>query len=305
MKIKVCILMSTYNGEKYIRMQLDSILNQKNIEPVIIVRDDCSTDHTIHILNEYEKLGKIKVIKGQERLGPALSFMSLLYDSPSYDYYGFSDQDDIWKPEKILKAVEKLNDRNMPALYCSNQTIYSNGREIGKRFINLPNFSLVNTICGNSLSGCTMIFNRELRDILIREESRPSIEVLRIRMHDVWIVLAALITGQVIYDDNSYIDYRIHNENTVGLNRGIKHKINKLIKVLMEEGARNGRSKTAQELLRCIEVSKECDLKILNGFAYYKTNRKKKINLLKDEKIKKECDENRLFFLFKVLINWI
>ena len=99
--MRVAVLMSTYNGEKYLNEQIDSILSQSgNFELSLLVRDDGSTDETINILNKYQNLGKLKWYSGKN-LGPGKSFIDLLYKTHGYDYYAFSDQDDVWMTGKI------------------------------------------------------------------------------------------------------------------------------------------------------------------------------------------------------------
>ena len=106
--MRIAVLMSSYNGEQYIKEQIDSILNQKgkfNID--IYVRDDGSFDNTIHILEDYQKKGLIKFCGG-ENIGPAKSFLTLLALADGYDFYAFADQDDIWFENKIESAILKI-----------------------------------------------------------------------------------------------------------------------------------------------------------------------------------------------------
>ena len=106
----ILVLMSTYNGEKYLKEQIDSILAQKNVEVTIQVRDDGSTDGTIRILEEYQKCGKLNWYSSTN-MGPAKSFLDLVYNAPlKYDYYAFCDQDDYWKEDKLYKAIETVSE---------------------------------------------------------------------------------------------------------------------------------------------------------------------------------------------------
>ncbi len=93
----IVVLMSTYNGEKYIREQLDSIFNQEGIDVKVVVRDDGSKDTTHAILDEYKKTHELVWYTG-ENLKSARSFMDLIYQAPESDYYAFADQDDYWDP---------------------------------------------------------------------------------------------------------------------------------------------------------------------------------------------------------------
>ena len=124
----ILVLMSTYNGEKYLKEQIDSILAQKNVEVTIRVRDDGSTDGTIRILEEYQKCGKLNWYSSTN-MGPAKSFLDLVYNAPlKYDYYAFCDQDDYWKEDKLYKAIERLEHfDDKPALYhCELEIVDEN-----------------------------------------------------------------------------------------------------------------------------------------------------------------------------------
>lgn len=190
MKIKkICVLMSTYNGSKYLREQIESIICQKNVDVTIVVRDDGSKDDTLDIIKEYTKENEIRILNSDKNLGPGLSFMHLLYNSDESEYYAFADQDDIWKPEKLYVAVEMLEQQYEPALYCSNQILYCDGIEKRLRYDMDPNYSLANCICNNRISGCTMVFNKKLRDILLKY--RPDDEIIKSRMHDTWVMIIA------------------------------------------------------------------------------------------------------------------
>lgn len=106
--MKAAVLMSTYNGARFIREQLDSILDQTGeFELDLWVRDDGSTDGTKDILNDYESRGLLRWYTG-ENLGPAQSFLDLVRRTLGYDWYAFADQDDFWMPEKLSWALETL-----------------------------------------------------------------------------------------------------------------------------------------------------------------------------------------------------
>ena len=299
----VCIIMTTFNGERFLRDQIDSILSQLNVKVTLVVRDDGSTDHTREILKEYESKGSLTFIDDNIHRGAANGFMELLYTSPNAEYYAFADQDDIWLPNKIEKAIELIGDNDKPTLYCSNQIIYKENKEVGLRFTEEPNYTLTNCICGNSIAGCTMVFNKALRNIIINPSHRPTEEILRIRMHDVWVLLCAHAAGNVIYDQNAYIKYRLHENNTVGIRHAnIAHKIKKLLQIIIQKDKRNGRSKIARELLK-VEFVREADESIAREFATYDCSLKNKVNLLTNPIIKKDCSERRGIFILKTFFN--
>ena len=125
----ITVLMSTYNGEKYLREQIESILNQKNVRVQILVRDDGSTDHTHIILDEYQKNGKLNWYTGMN-LKSSKSFMNLVTKAPETEYYAFCDQDDVWNNDKLYRAVNKLKsmgNMNIPRLYSCNYNDFFSG----------------------------------------------------------------------------------------------------------------------------------------------------------------------------------
>lgn len=302
---RVCVLMASYNGEKFIREQIDSILRQEGVEVSLVVRDDHSTDSTPEILREYEEAGKISVLRDDIHLGAPNGFMKLLYEADPCDYYAFADQDDIWLPDKLSRAVNAIRGFDGPALYCSNQIIYKNGTDEGLRFRKAPNYTLVNSLCGNSLSGCTMVFNRALWEEMRKEGHRPDPDLLNVRMHDVWTLLSALVLGQVVYDEGSRIRYRIHESNTVGIRpTGPAYRIKTLRKRLASRQEQNGRSRIAQELLK-YDIPDPQKKAVVENFAHYRDSLGKKMKLMTDRQVRKDCGEKRPVFLLKTLLNWI
>lgn len=220
MKI-VQILMSTFNGETYLREQLDSILEQdcerKGIAGVrILVRDDGSVDSTPEILQEYKERfpEKLDWIQGKN-CGVIRSFFELfrLADT-SVDYYALSDQDDYWMPEKVscgIGALEELSE-DVPTLYCCRPKL------VDAELLELPDDikrpavrqSFGNALIENVVTGCTTMFNPLLLKLLNGE--LPEFTV----MHDRWMYLVASCFGTVLYDETPHICYRQHGGNVVG-----------------------------------------------------------------------------------------
>ena len=210
----VQILMSTYNGEKYIREQIDSFLQQTYPSINILVRDDGSSDGTIAILQEYaEKYDNITYYKGNN-LGVIQSFLQLLRDSDdAAGYYAFADQDDVWLPEKVEKAVEMLENNketSLPLLYCSDVYVTDEDLNVIKIDKKQARPSFGNALVQNICTGCTAVMNHELRDII--NQTKP----VNIVMHDWWFYLTASLHGDVIYDHNPYMYYRQHGNNEWG-----------------------------------------------------------------------------------------
>lgn len=308
--INVTVLMSTYNGERYLRQQLDSIYSQQGVNITVVVRDDGSKDETISILTEYQKKHSLILERGKN-IGVGNSFMELLYKAPNSEFYALSDQDDIWLPYKLLKAVKiiKLQNEDAPYLYVSNQIVANEkGEKIKMRFNKVPRQDLIDGICSNKLSGCTMVFNSQLADYIIPIKYRPSKEFLQIRIHDVWLFLVAKIIGRIIYDDNSYILYRQHNDNVVGIQDETKiTQVKNNVKKLLNHNIKNGRSRTALELLKCykFELCME-DYQNLTKIATYQNNITSRVSLATDKKLKIYRNEKSyILFFIKTLLKFI
>lgn len=206
---KVCILMSTYNGEKYIREQLDSIVNQtyKNIE--IYIRDDGSKDNTISIVQEYQKKYDNICVNNGENLGYINSFFELLRLCDNADYYAYCDQDDAWMENKIERAVEKLQECNeeKPSLYFSNLDFYDGEMKYLASAPKEKSYSFRNALVECITQGMTMVINKKARDTIISNIPNVCLG------HDWWTYMICSGFGEIVYDDVSLVKYRRHNKS--------------------------------------------------------------------------------------------
>lgn len=211
----VAVLMSTYNGSKYLKVQIDCVLNQIGVKIIFFVRDDASKDETQAILESYARQGKLFWFTGNN-LGPSKSFMDLIFSAPIADYYALCDQDDFWENNKLYKAVQILEnmDDSKPLLYCSATQMVDASLNPLNVFNKVPGVTSFNQaiICTNA-TGCTMCFNRKTIELI--RLHRPVVDL----MHDAWIhKLCLAVKGCVYYDPHSYIKYRQHGNNVVGGN---------------------------------------------------------------------------------------
>ena len=214
------VLMTTYNGEKYLKEQIDSIFAQdcitKGLADVqLIIRDDGSEDETTNMIHDLIRFynDKITLIKG-ENIGVIKGFFTLLKECPRADYYAFADQDDVWMKDKLSRAIESIDSfsNKMPYLYSSSVTLVDENLEPIKSEIDRSNVraSFENAMVENVVYGCTAVFNDLLRDIVIKEFPNYTY------MHDWWIYLTATAFGRHYYDETSSIYYRQHEGNAVG-----------------------------------------------------------------------------------------
>ena len=238
---QVTVLLSSYNGAKYIEEQLNSIIAQKGCNVNILVRDDNSTDNTTEILDEYQHSNSIKWYTG-ENLRSAASFMHLIKNAPESDYYALCDQDDYWYDDKLVAAIDKLEKTSKPALYFSQTTL----ADANLQPIHTPKISPMCTM-GEALisfyaTGCTFVFNKQLRDEIIKYTPNY------MSMHDNWIYRVCLaIGGDVIFDSQSHILYRQHENNVIGLKHSPWKTFKRRFKSLISP--ERERSRTASELL--------------------------------------------------------
>ena len=203
--------MSTYNGEKYIEQQLDSIFKTpKNI--FLYVRDDGSKDRTIEILRDYgiKHAVPIEVNEGKN-VGSAESFLTALRECPKADYYAFCDQDDVWVDGKLSAAAEQIDTTNQPVLWCSDYQVTDSELHVMiPSVLEQPVQDSVRAVFYNNVPGCTMVFNWALMQELRK------VNISKIRMHDIMAINVALITGKVIFDKTPYVLYRQHGNNVLG-----------------------------------------------------------------------------------------
>lgn len=218
----VLIMLSTYNGEKYLNELLDSIYQQVNTNIHLLVRDDGSKDNTINILNDYQtSKGQMTIIKGKN-IGAKLSFYSLMdcasIDFPNYEYYAFCDQDDVWLKNKLSCAIDKLeNMNNSPyKLYGSTLTIVDKQLNKIRQTQTPKHFNYKTSIISNPTAGCCMVMNYNL---LSKSNDCIKLILKDIKMQYLWFhdafvfSIANYFGADIIIDDNSYILYRAHQDN--------------------------------------------------------------------------------------------
>lgn len=193
MHARVNIVVSTYNGEKYIEEQIDSLLQQDYQNISIYVRDDGSTDGTLEILRRYEKSAGIHVIAGKNK-GFAASFFEVLKAAEDGEYWSFCDQDDIWMPDKVRLAVTWLEEQNqkIPLLYYSLSEMFDEqGNHLGIQKPPKGSLCFRRTMTGTFGVGFSMVINRRLRAEMLKCDPR------KVHSHD-WLAGAiALGFGKV------------------------------------------------------------------------------------------------------------
>lgn len=233
-KVQIAVAVSTYNGERYLFSQIESILSQQineTIDITIFVRDDGSSDGTCHTLEQYEKDGKLVLIRGCN-VGVSASFISLLQDIPDYfDYIALCDQDDVWHKDKLERAISILSacDQSIPQLYCS-EYIFCDAElnPIEKSTLNKHGICFEKLLFENVCSGNTMVMNRTLHMLV------SSLGYDGVYCHDWWLAQLAAALGDIHYDKDFYsLDYRRIGENASptgsGALRLLRYRFSKFI----------------------------------------------------------------------------
>ena len=231
---KVAILLCTYQGEKFLPRQLDSLMTQTYSNWTLSVSDDGSKDRTIGILENYQqewRNGRLTIYHGPKQ-GFCSNFLSLTCKSNiNADYYAYSDQDDVWDADKLQRAVDLLDKvpSTVPALYCSRTLAVDNDDQplaMSPLFQKTPSFAnaLVQCIAG----GNTMLFNNAARQLMLTAG-----EHVNVVTHDWWVyLLVSGSGGRVFYDPVPTIRYRQHGGNLVGMNDSWTNRLLRIHKLL-------------------------------------------------------------------------
>lgn len=207
---KVVIIMSTYNGEKYIAEQIDSLINQtyKNIE--ILIRDDGSKDKTIEIIKKYQEKNPNIILKEGENKGFINSFFELLNMADTKaKYFAYCDQDDVWMEDKIERAVSFMEKSNSskPVLYFSNSDYYDGNMNFLKTAEKNKVYNFRNSLVECVTQGMTMVINRTAKELIVNNRPQNCL------FHDWWTYMICSGFGEIIYDNKSLVKYRRHNKS--------------------------------------------------------------------------------------------
>ena len=237
--LNLAIIMATYNGEKYLKEQIDSILRQTYDNFTLYIRDDNSTDNTRNIINEYILKFPNKIVEVKDdkiSKGACSNFLYALeyvYNLNNHNIFMFSDQDDVWLKEKAeitLQEYNKSENKDKPILLFTDAYVADKNLNItNKSFIKHSNLrsdyiKFNNYLIQNNALGCTVCINKNLVDLI-------KFDIENIVMHDWYFTLIASALGQVIFINKPTIYYRQHDNNIYGAKKsGIIGKLKKLKK---------------------------------------------------------------------------
>ena len=205
-KEKVSVAMATYNGEKYIKEQIETILNNLDDKDELVISDDGSSDMTIGIINKINDK-RIKLLEGP-RKGLKKNFENAIKNTTG-DVIFLSDQDDIWMENKVEKVLECFNNNNYILIQHDAVVVDENDKVIYESFAEHRKVKtgVIKNLIKNSYHGCCIAFRKELiKEILPIPDN--------VYLHDEWIGIVAELNGKTYFLDEKLIKYRRHSENT-------------------------------------------------------------------------------------------
>lgn len=267
---QVAILLSTYNGERFLKEQLNSLAAQSHSNWTIYASDDGSTDTTLSILEEYQiKFGPERlIIFSGPRQGFSKNFLSMVKNADiRAEYFAFCDQDDIWHSERLSLALDILQSlpATQPGLFCSRTRLIDEaGTPIGLSPLFKKPAKFRNAIIQSIAGGNTMLFNTSARELLARTSDEQ-----KIISHDWWLyMLVSGCGGHVHYSPQPLVDYRQHGNNLIGSNSSIYDRLARVVKMLQGtfrewnesnlSGLEKFRKYLTPESLRTLEQFQEC-----------------------------------------------
>jgi len=211
----VSVILTTFNGSKYINRQIDSILNQTVLPDEIIICDDSSTDETVFILNTYINNGRIKLFVNEKRLGVVENFKKAAKLAQEGNWLIFADQDDIWVPQKLNRLTDEMkliDDDITPSLVYSDLTVIDKDDTTisasfwNKQKIKPEKINLATLLYGNVVTGCTMIINFSMaKEFFCMDNDKY--------LHDEWLSLIAYSFGKAKFLREKLVLYRQHESN--------------------------------------------------------------------------------------------
>ncbi len=274
------ILLATFQGQRFLEEQLQSLISQKNVSVRVIINDDGSTDGTLEIIEKWKNSGLITKVSLSNKLGPSLAFQRLLMENVDNEFIAFCDQDDIWDSNKLYEQIQ-LVEKNKPTLIFTNRTILSKNSKESKRVNHRkikPSFR--NALVENVSPGNTILINREAAKKLSLHYQGD------VTHYDSWFYLVMSATGYVVHLDKNFVKYRLHDDNLVGLRSIGSFSPFESVRNYLKNAERFkehkilGLKESDEEYLdRFLDVLKEGDKKIrLQNLFRIKLHRQKRID---------------------------
>ncbi|MCT7552712.1 glycosyltransferase [Aliarcobacter butzleri] len=231
---KIAVLLASYNGVNYIKEQVDSILNQKEVDVTIFISDDLSTDGNLQYLqNIYKDEKRLVYLDSHNKFGGAAkNFFRLIkdVDFSNFDYVSLADQDDIWYDDKLIRAINTIKDKQIDAYSSNVLAFWEDGKEM---IINKSSLQArYDYLFEAAGPGCTYVLKKDLAISLQNFICENWEEVNKVELHD-WFIYAFTRENNYKWyiDEKPSMRYRQHTSNQVGANDGLKAKLKRFKKV--------------------------------------------------------------------------
>lgn len=242
--METVVMMSTYNGSKFVLEQIESIF-ESNPRMTVYIHDDGSSDNTVEqILLAYQDDNRVNMFKTGEKLGVKKAFLTLLAEIEA-DYYFFSDQDDVWEKNKVevfLNKAEKLSPNRPGLLYSELQLVDENNTSMGETMGQHYGWTqrereqkASKILFSNRVTGASMMVNKAMH--LFIKHNINDIDIKKIAMHDSFLAKTALMFDNLLFISDALTRYRQHSQNVVGVKivkKNIKGRLN-VFKQIIDE----------------------------------------------------------------------
>lgn len=305
----VVVIMSTYNGIEYLDVQIQSILDQKNVEVKLLVRDDGSADGTVDKLKTYmNSKDSVRLIEG-ENVGFSRSFTLLLKKAvklyPEASWFAFADQDDYWQSDKLSRALSFIKDNvsgvesDTAIAYASNTTLVDKNLNVERLSWKPEEVALTpgRALVQNFATGCTMVFNREAAELYVRLVPES------IRSHDFFMYQICSFLGRFVWDSESRILYRQHGHNQIGRLSFMQRMKRRFSKTTYLNRVLENQNRQLYGVISPYLDDKSRSL--IEKFCNYRHNISSRISLLFDREISCSNRETDFFYRLKILLGTV
>lgn len=292
-QLSVAILLTTHNGSNHIERQLQSIINQQYVYVKLFISDDLSTDNTLELVKKIIPKNQLIVLKNKSKFGkPGLNFFSLInrVEQDEFDYYAFSDQDDVWEYNKLIEGISLINKTNSDA-YSSGFHLFYEDKGINKFISKNPTQKLFDYLFSSPGPGCTFILKNKSYNYLRSAYIKNKDTFNRCEYHD-WAIYAFFRAKKFnwVIDNRSFIKYRQHEFNDTGANYGLLAIYKRLLK--FKDGTYENQIKNIVLLTKVYDPITFNFLKANSTINYYSL-------LLKESR--REIKERLLIFMISFL----
>lgn len=298
----VQILLSSYNGEKYIARQIDSILKQRDVEIHLLIRDDGSKDGTPQIIKDYEKRypSQVQVILG-ENMGWKKSFFKLLSLAGDYDYYAFADQDDYWYEDKEISSIHKLEEEpgEGPKMVQVNyvttdDTLSPLDPQPAPRPIIPKHHDEI--FSEEFFQGCCMTWNKTAMELFTRYTPKQNYG------HDYWCGVVCSLFGKNYLLEEPKFSYVRYSENASTTGSQLAGQLARLKRFM--NGEKQVYYNIGEDLLTGYgDLLTDYDRNMCLDLKHYKESLFIKLKLLANPHLRRHSIRGSLFFKLSILLN--